>query len=159
MCTPRTDFIRLRSRHLRYSPFTIHFSLFTKQNNRICTQAADSRPYEGLRKCLPWADRVVRPYSDSSFRVRRARRPCRAAFSFVCAADTSVIHRSLFTFHCSLNKITVSVRRRLTAAPMRVYESASRGRTGSSAPTVIVRFVSVGHGDPAVPPFICSAPW
>ena len=80
----------------------------------------------------------------------------RPAFSFVCAAETSVIRRSLFTVHCSLNKITVSVRRRLTAAPTRVDESASRGRTGSSAPTVIVRFVSVGHGDPAVPHFHSS---
>ena len=35
--------------------------------------------------------RPVRPYSESSFRVRRARRLCRAVL-FVCEADTSVIH-------------------------------------------------------------------
>ena len=43
--------------------------------------------------------RPVRPYSESSFRVRRARRLCRAVLS-VCEADTSVIHYSPFTVHC-----------------------------------------------------------
>ena len=145
MCPPCTVFIRLRSRHLRYSPFTIHFSLFTKQNNRICTQAADSRPYEGRRKCLPWADRVVRPYSDSSFRVRRARRPCRAAFSFVCAADTSVIHRSLFTVHCS-QLLTKGGQGRLRAPPVADTARNKEWQRSSGDPTQPSKAGALGRG-------------
>ena len=34
-------------------------------------RAADSRPYDKLGKCLPRADRVVRPYKPTSIWERR----------------------------------------------------------------------------------------
>ena len=73
-----------------------------------------------------WADRVVRPYSESAFMVVGHDHWACRVFESVCEADTSVIHYSLFTIHCSLNKTTMPVCGRLIATPTKYHSSAKQ---------------------------------